>query len=143
MTKLAPYLTLSGALPFVACAACLVIGVTDVPLFGNVQTLLASYAIVILSFMSGVHWGQHLHIDATAGQRLALISNVITLSGWFAYLLAPFGVTLITCAIGFILLLMIDVRLRTSGHLTASYLGLRVIVTGIVVMSLAVAVIWA
>ena len=63
MQKIFPYLTYAGAIPFVFCALCLMIGVTQLPLLGPVEQVLSVYALVISTFLTGVHWGQHLHIN--------------------------------------------------------------------------------
>lgn len=136
MSKISPYLTYTGAIPFVVCALLTVLGVTAVPLFGPVIPVLHTYGLVIASFMAGVHWGQHLHIRDAWVRRLPILSNAITLAVWFGYLgLAPHMFTIVLI-IAFAALLTIDLRLQRAGHLAPGYFETRLGVTGVVIVSL-------
>jgi hypothetical protein len=143
MKSITPYLTYAGALPFVICAVCRVLASPMVPGIGPVDIVLSSYAIVILSFMAGVHWGQHLHLGDGWSRHLPVLSNLITLAGWFAFLfLGPRAVAYI-CAIAFAVLYVIDLGLFRAGHLSQRYIILRRNVTGIVVASLTLSAVYA
>ncbi len=55
-----PWLTYAGAIPFVLCAICFVLNIDVVPLLGNVKHIIAIYGVMIVTFLSGAHWGLHL-----------------------------------------------------------------------------------
>jgi hypothetical protein len=136
ISKWAPALTLAGATPFAVPALLYLFGINQLPLLGALQPIVASYGLVILSFMAGVHWGQVIH--QARWHQLLIISNVITLSGWFAFLTA--NITLLWCVLmlGFVALLLVDRRLLAADLITQVYWQLRVLVTAIVVASLLV-----
>jgi hypothetical protein len=79
-------LAFAGAFPFVFAALLIFSGQKTLPVIGNVQNLATSYALLILAFMAGAHWGQYLS-GAKTSLNLFLLSNALTLAGWFAYLL--------------------------------------------------------
>jgi hypothetical protein len=136
-TGLTRLLALAGAIPFVACAAALLLGITTVPLLGLVTTIAASYGLLILAFMAGVHWGQQLSGLRTS-LNLFLISNAIALAGWFSYLLLPQRLFFASLAALFAVLLMVDRSVARDGNLTPEYMRTRSLVSAIVVVCLAV-----
>jgi ATP/ADP translocase len=130
-------LAFAGALPFVACALLLWAGHTSLPVLGSVSNIAASYGLLILAFMAGVHWGQRLGGLETS-LNLFLISNAVALAGWFAFLLLSPKMYFASLAVLFAVVLMIDRRLAAEGHLSADYIRTRTVVSALVVMSLAV-----
>jgi len=134
ISKWAPILTLAGAIPFALSALLGLLGISQLPLLGALQPIVASYGLVILSFMAGVHWGQV--INRPDWHQLLIISNMITLSGWFAFLTA--NTTLLWCVLmmGFCALLLVDRRLLSVGLINQAYWRLRLVVTAIVIASL-------
>lgn len=134
ISKWAPALTLAGAIPFALPALLYLFGISQLPLLGALQPVVGSYGLVILSFMAGVHWGQVIH--KPRWHLLLIISNVITLSGWFAFLTG--STTLLWCVLvlGFVALLLVDRRLLAAGMITPAYWRLRMVVTIIVVTAL-------
>ncbi len=136
ISKWAPALTLAGAIPFALPALLYLFGMSQLPFLGELQPIVSSYGLVILSFMAGVHWGQV--INKPRWHLLLIISNVITLSGWFAFLTGK--ATLLWCVLilGFMALLIVDRRLLVAGIITPAYWRLRMAVTAIVVISLLV-----
>lgn len=134
ISKWAPILTLAGAIPFALPALLYLFGISQLPLLGALQPIVSSYGLVILSFMAGVHWGQVIH--KPRWHLLLIISNVITLSGWFAFLTG--NATLLWCVLilGFVALLLVDRRLLAAGRITPAYWRLRMVVTIIVVTAL-------
>lgn len=134
ISKWAPALTLAGAIPFALPALLYLFGISQLPLLGALQPIVSSYGLVILSFMAGVHWGQVIH--KPRWHLLLIISNVITLSGWFTFLTG--NATLLWCVLilGFVALLLVDRRLLAAGMITPAYWRLRMVVTIIVVTAL-------
>lgn len=145
--SLYPYLTYLGALPFVVSAVFLALGVHVVPVLGlDVYVLLASYGTVIVSYMSGVHWGQSVGLgihNTAAGSRfvhaaLPIVSNIVTLVAWFSLLLAGARLHLAVLVIAFISLLLIDGYLAKRNMISRPYFKMRVLVTAIVAISLVI-----
>jgi Protein of unknown function (DUF3429) len=60
-TRIYSLLTYAGALPFVACALIPLFGVSSIKLIGSFDYIAAVYALTIVSFMAGVHWGTVLY----------------------------------------------------------------------------------
>jgi hypothetical protein len=85
LLRILPYV---GALPFVGCAILLLFGVKDLPPLGDLNTVVATYGLTIVSFMAGVHWGQYLE-GRRGDLNLLVASNAVTLAAWFGFLLLP------------------------------------------------------
>jgi ATP/ADP translocase len=130
-------LAFAGALPFVASALLLWAGHTSLPVLGSVANIAASYGLLILAFMAGVHWGQRLSGVKTS-LNLFLTSNVTALAGWFAYLLLSPRLFFASLAVLFAVVLLIDRRLGSEGHVSIDYIRTRTAVSALVVLSLAV-----
>jgi ATP/ADP translocase len=130
-------LAFAGALPFVASALLLWSGERAFPGLGQVQTIAASYGLLILAFMAGIHWGQALSGVAT-NINLFITSNAIALAAWFAYLLLSPKLFFASLAALFAAILIIDRTLAAAGTLDRNYLVTRSVVSAIVVLSLAI-----
>ncbi len=144
MTRIYPYLTYAGAIPFIICAICLVTDIQQLPLIGSVESILAAYALVISTFLAGVHWGQHLQMDDTPWTiSLPIISNIITVLLWIGFLILSFKLLLLLFVIAFAVLLMIDYRLFEKDLITVHYFRTRLYVSAIVMASLIIAGIYA
>ena len=141
MKKPSPYLTFAGAIPFVACALLLVIGIIDIPYLGAVADILSAYGLVIASFMAGSQWGNHLSLadDDKWAVRLPLVSNVIAIVLWLGFLMLPVVGFIWLLVIGFASMLMIDYGLNCARIITPDYFKVRTYVTAIVIVSLIVA----
>ena len=133
-------LALLGALPFVLCSLLLTLDIMNLPLLGSVPRLLSSYTLVIAVFMCGVHWGQYLQPASAHSLNLFIVSNVLTILLWIAWLLAPTDIFLFLALIVFVLLLLIDARLRLQQLIGKPYFRMRLLVTSIVCASLLLAV---
>jgi uncharacterized membrane protein len=130
MTNPSPFLRIlpyAGALPFIGCAVLQLIGIREVPLLGNLKSVASSYALTILSFMAGAHWGQYLEGRRTQ-VNLLIASNALTLAAWFGFLLLPPLVFAVLLAALFIAAYLIDTQL----HSQSDYLTTRRNVTLIV-----------
>lgn len=134
--KLKVYLTYAGALPFGLCVVCFALHIDSVPLFGDVTHILSVYALVIVSFMAGSHWGQHLHLQSQWKRHLPIFSNAVALAMWLAFLVMSFKTLLIAFIIAFLALLLIDQKLFKHDIITEEYFRTRCVVTAIVVANL-------
>lgn len=136
--SLTSWLALAGAVPFIAAALALPFGLEPLAPWASMREMVQSYGLLIVSFMAGVHWGQHL-----SGHRLPanllLTSNGVTLAAWFAYLLLPGALFLLVLAGLFALLYLLDRQLAGRSAISPGYLRMRGVVTAIVCLSLAVA----
>lgn len=137
MAYIYPYLTYAGAIPFVFCAACLLSGVQEVAILGSVRQALSVYGLIIASFMAGAHWGQHLSMERPWSRALPIFSNIIAVSLWFGFLLFSFEALVVLLMIDFVFLLRIDHGLYRSGKISREYFRTRLVVSSIVVVSLA------
>ncbi len=125
---LAKYLTYFGILPFLfALLSELFID----QVWGiRVDQILLVYGAVIVSFISGIHWG--LYLFKASPINLFIHSNIITLLAWVAALLGPIigNVILILC-LGY--LLFLDKKLYSEQLIDSWYFRLRARVTSVVV----------
>jgi hypothetical protein len=133
-------LALLGALPFVISSLLLALDINSLPLLGSVANLLSSYTLVIAVFMCGVHWGQYLQQPEEHSLNLLLISNILTVLLWLIWLLSPLHIFLAVALTVFVILLMIDMRLRLLNVISKSYFRTRMLVTGIVCLFLILAI---
>lgn len=131
------FLALAGTIPFLFSAFVLTAGFN--PLFwGSIEVFLTSYTLIIGAFMAGVHWGHHLD---KAPKQLAIFSNLIALSFWFAYLLLPFKFFLYAAILLFLFLLLIDRSLLEKQIIDMKYFYTRCAASLIVVLSLLISAI--
>jgi Protein of unknown function (DUF3429) len=130
-------LPIAGVLPFVGGALLMLLGVPTV-FSVPVQTLVLSYALLIVSFMAGVHWGQYVSGVRTRVDLL-LSSNVVALAAWFGFLLLPKLYFCLLLVVLFIALNSIDGHLHQQGVIDRNYRQLRNYVTTAVCVSLLVA----
>lgn len=135
-----------GCLPFVVAALGPYFGVFELPFFGNLQTTVAYYGLAIVSFMAGMQWGISL-MPSTSEQpgyaskmcpiRMMLASNVFVLVPWLIVCALGVGVSYyFSLAVTFMLMVLTDYRLMSRGILSGHYYQMRLIVTGVVVVSL-------
>jgi hypothetical protein len=134
--RLTRILAFAGAFPFVAAAILLVEGSSAPELLAWVRTAVTAYALIILSFMAGTHWGQALG-GVQSRVNLFLASNAVALAGWFAFLLLEPRLFFAVVAVLFAALLMIDRGLAAEGLIPPGYAGTRTVVTALVIVSLA------
>ena len=137
--RLYPYLSYAGALPFVACAGLLSLGVNSLPVLGATYDVLLVYALVINSFLAGAHWGQHLGLSGVWSWRLPVFSNISAVLLWLGFLLAPTTLLLALFILNFAAMLLIDRRLLRAGIISEHYWQTRWRVSLVVIASLLVA----
>lgn len=137
MKKISLYLTYAGAIPFIFCAVCLYLDIQDLPLLGPIERILGIYGLVISSFLAGIHWGQHLHINKSQWVRfLPIFSNVIVVLLWLGFLVLSFKMQMAMFIAAFVVLLIIDNRLFQLEIITRHYFQTRFFVSAIVITSL-------
>jgi hypothetical protein len=130
-----------GVVPFLACAALILVGPPE--LVGTVSDALAAYGAVILSFLGGIQWGfatgdAHVARENSALLRRLSVSVLPSLFAWTA-LLAPRELGFLILAGTFLLVLLVDIRAARSNQAPVWYPSLRWPPTLLVVASLLVA----
>jgi hypothetical protein len=137
-THLVHALVYAGAIPFIGLAL-----LAHVPAVAELDpvVLFQSYALVIVSFLCGAHWGLGLAARGKAPLNLFLTSNALVVLLWLVHALLPAGAFMLLFCSELLVLLLIDRRLRSAGLLDPWYYVLRVrisaIVAGAVVVILA------
>ncbi|RFP88574.1 DUF3429 domain-containing protein [Rhodobacteraceae bacterium 63075] len=134
----APSLMYAGTIPFVASALLFLALPATSGWIAPVREVLTAYALVIASFMAGVHWGQQLGLAPGWQRALMLLSNAVALAVWLGFLLLPFTPMLLLLVAAFALLAAIDHRLADAGLLSRRYFFHRKAVTAIVCAALIV-----
>lgn len=134
--KLYMSLAYLGALPFIFSAVLLSAHVQHLFILGDVLDIANAYALVIVVFMSGIHWGTYLCDERSNSLNLLIASNVITVFSWLAFLVLSPLFVFTFYALAFIILLFIDFKLFSLDVITKHYLFTRCVVTSIVVASL-------
>lgn len=119
-------LTLSGALPF---------ALFDTVIFTSHLASLSSfqiYALVILSFIAGSHWG--FSITSENSTQFSIVSNILALGVVFC---AIFNLLSEPAVIAFLLgALLIDLKLKQHSLISSQYLKLRIKITVLVILIL-------
>lgn len=140
--RLVHQLGFAGLIPFVLLAlACWVVGNDWVASFVNAQQV---YAIVILSFLGGIHWGAIMtSSDLTAVQtKRALSWSVVpTVLACMGTVFGPFNLTVLIA--GFVGSYQIDKHVYPWYQMAAWFLRLRFILTCVVVAALFVTMVAA
>ena len=138
--KLYTLLALAGTIPFIAGALLPLVGLDALPHLGPLDQLVASYGLAIVCFLAGAHWGTYLSGRYAGSLNLFVISNVIFLAVWFAYVGAGIKTAIGIQIIAFLALLFIDLSLKTSDVISATYFRVRTTATMIAVVSLLVVI---
>lgn len=128
-----------GALPFMLGSLLLALGVNELPALGSTTEIVRSYSLTIAVFLCGIHWGQYLHDTRARDLNLLIISNVLTVICWLAFLAVTPAAFLVIVVATFLALLGIDHRLQQAGVITAAYFRMRLAVTAVVCGSLVLA----
>ncbi len=121
--------TYAGSLPFIACALMLYSGIDAVGSLGSISEIVAVYALIIISFIAGLHLGTYLFYNTKTPKPLFIISNIVAAVAWISLLFAnPTNATLILVS-AFIYLLGVDYLLKQEMFISPSYFVTRLIVT--------------
>ena len=139
-SKIYSALALAGTIPFIGCAMLPMLGYDSLPRLGPLDQLVASYGLAIVCFLAGAHWGTYLSGRSADSLNLLVISNVIFLAVWFAFVGAGIKSALVTQIFAFLTLLFIDLRLRAADVISATYFRVRTTATIIAVVSLLIVV---
>lgn len=129
-------LMLLGLVPFVACAFLPVFGVEEVSRLGRLDELASSYSVAILCFLTGIHWATQLYNEDAAPPNLFIVSNVIFLIVWVAYVASELQWALGTQLLAYPLLLAVDFQLFGKRLISQNYLRMRVVATALACFSL-------
>ncbi|MGI4793042.1 MAG: DUF3429 domain-containing protein [Janthinobacterium lividum] len=141
LPSIALLLGIGGLIPFVVCS----LGALANPPPNDELSLMAlvAYGAVILAFLGGVHWGFGLEgsgTTTTSVQRARFGLGVLpSLLGWVALLLVFLGygrVALGLLVLGFFLTTMVEARASRAGHMPRGYMGLRWVLSSVVVVCL-------
>ena len=130
--------TYAGALPFVACVIMLYSGIDTLEGYGSVSNISAVLALIIVSFIAGLHLGTYLFYRTQTPKPLFIISNLIAIFAWITLLVANVKFALTILIFAFLYLLLVDYLLKRELFISSSYFNTRVIVTLITTGSLLV-----
>jgi len=139
-TRIYTALALAGTTPFIAGALLPLLGHASLPGLGPLDQLVASYGLAIVCFLAGAHWGTYLSGRSAASLNLFVVSNAIFLAVWFAYVGAGVKTAIGIQIVAFLVLLFIDLRLRASDVISATYFRVRTVATLIAVISLLIVI---
>jgi len=98
---------------------------------GSVSEITAIYALIIISFLAGIHLGTSLLYNTNTPKPLFIISNLFAAGAWLSLLItkSSSSVIILVCAFGY--LLFVDYMLRREKFISSSYFYTRIIVTAI------------
>lgn len=133
-------LALAGTIPFVGSALLPLLGYDVLPYLGPLDRLVASYGLAIVCFLAGAHWGTYLSGRSADSLNLFVISNTIFLAVWFAYVGAGVKSAIGIQIAAFLTLLFIDLRLKSSNVISATYFRVRSVATLIAIVSLLIVI---
>ncbi len=135
--RLIHLLTYSGGIPFIIYA---INSIFDYP--KNYEQIISNsidiYSLLIISFISGSHWGLSLNNDKKV--NVLILSNVIVLGIWFAYIFQFYFKSVFLTA--FTILLWIDYSYLLIEKMNRWYLKLRRNISLIVLLSLILGIIF-
>ena len=103
----------------------------------SVLDLANGYALAIVCFLSGIHWATYLYKQHDVPMNLLVVSNIVFLVAWIAFVLATTTVSLTVQLVALLALLAIDRGLLSYELLTTHYFRTRTIATAIATVSLA------
>jgi hypothetical protein len=128
-------LGLAGLIPFVALALLVAL---NPRIKEEAASALLAYGAIILSFLGGIRWGFTVLEEGTAGFKAYGLSVVPSLVAWVAALSGgPGGLLILALALG--LWYAVEYGAPPSITLPGWYLRLRLLLTAIAALSLAVA----
>ncbi len=137
-SRLYAWLAYLGIAPFLVAAIMIALGQLQLILVGDLTYFVNSYGLVIVAFMSGIHWGQYISVENSRMLNLLLSSIFIALIAWSTFLLATIKFTLAVYVILFTILLAIDAKLYSVRVISKQYFVTRCIVTFMVILSLVI-----
>ncbi len=129
---------MAGVTPFVACALLPLLGIDALDPFGDLDRLAAVYGLAIVSFLTGIHWATQIYEPLESPFNLLVVSNVVFLVVWFAFVLGDLDIALGAQLGALLVLLGIDRWLHGTGLITRHYLKVRTTATALAAVSLLV-----
>lgn len=136
MARLYKILGYAGAIPFVICAAGLFL-IEEHAITSLLALIQLSYAGLIASFLSGVHWAHALPRENTLQALLAMLPTIISL-GLFvvAIVMGILAWPLFIASVGFKLIFVMDKKFLEPDWLPADYFKFRMVITLVACTSL-------
>ena len=139
LQQLSKLLGYAGLIPFIVFSMSTWV---TLPLVGNPHFVLMTYAAIILSFMGAIHWGLAMSRSSDIQLVELGLSVIPALIGWLALLItAVYGYVLLI--LSFIVLFIADKFASKAGLLPDWYLSMRAVLTTIVTLSMAAAMLAA
>lgn len=132
-------LALFGATPFIAAVLAQLAGLAN----DHTTTLSLTYGAIIISFLSGIHWGLYLTHEKARRINLLITSNILAVLAWVTLWLWTPGMQYLVQLACFISLLMIDRRLLADGVIERWFYQLRQQISLLVMVCLLLMVWWS
>jgi hypothetical protein len=128
-------LILMGSIPFIFL---MVLSLFSLDNFFNysINYLVSIYSIIIISFISGTHWG--IFLNNKIPINLFVASNIITIAVYFSFLILNNFYFILISIISFISLLLFDFYIYKQAITLIDYFAIRFFVSMIVIFSLLV-----
>jgi hypothetical protein len=136
--QLATALVIIGTVPFVFFTLALAGVAYPIQFPATPALMLHGYAVIIGSFVAGLHWGIHF-CKRTSG-NVYLSSSFVALLLWCSMWAAGTRMGLAILLLAFVLLWLIEYRLSVQRVTTAWFWKLRCAVSIVVVLCLAIAI---
>jgi len=131
-SRQASLLSYLGVLPFLFCAVAIIAGYEQ----DKATFILRAYGAIIVSFISGIHWGLCMKDNQRKTVWLLATSNAIALLAWASLLMHHAISALVTLTLSFVFLLAIDRKLYRLGQIELWFIKLRNRATLFVIISL-------
>ena len=135
-SKIYSVLAMAGVTPFIASALLPLVGIESIEPIGALDRIAATYGLAIVSFLTGIHWATQVYEPQESPFNLLLVSNVVFLFTWFAFVLGRVETALGAQLVALLVLLGIDRWLHTTGLISRHYLGVRTVATSLAAVSL-------
>ena len=87
----AKILTYSGTIPLIATVFCIIFFKPEF----NIKEIAIFYSVVIISFLSGIHWAAFLFFSDKCRMNLLITSNAIAIIAWLTLLIKCKAIALI------------------------------------------------
>jgi hypothetical protein len=129
---MAQILAYSGTLPLILCLLASHLHIAGL----DTHWIAGAYSAVIISFVSGIHWGVYLFFAEKCPRNLLLTSNMIALLAWYSLMLQGHVIPFLLQASCFLYLLTLDLKLYTDEVLPEWFYALRRNATVIVILTL-------
>ena len=130
LLKYSSILTYLGILPFWISAIAFHLKIAE----KDSLFLFSTYGSVIVSFISGIHWG--INIEKSYSKKIWLIftSNIVALIAWGAIIIPKPIISLSMLIFCFIILLWIDFKIYKIGWIELWFIRLRTSATFLVIL---------